>query len=135
MRRAQLAAVAALLLAAAAARASEPIGVYALIDKVVFEPSEDRPERVQRWGRFGTYRGKGHPPTERARGSLYYALPKNKPDVARKEWADLKKVAGTGVVVGFGVPGTAGGLVRRPAQQREPGAPADAAKIDKLIAD
>jgi hypothetical protein len=32
--------------------ASGPIGVYALIDKVVFEPNDTAPDRVQIWGVF-----------------------------------------------------------------------------------
>ena len=40
--------------------------------------------------------------TEAQRGYLYYKLNEKKPEVCRKEWADLKSVAGTGQIVGFG---------------------------------
>ena len=36
------------------------------------------------------------------RGYLYYTLTPGKEDICRKEWADLKAVAGTGQGVGFG---------------------------------
>jgi hypothetical protein len=34
------------------ARASDPVGVYALVEKVVLEPNEKAPERIQIWGAF-----------------------------------------------------------------------------------
>ena len=36
------------------------------------------------------------------RGYLYFSLPKEKPELAKTEWADLKKIAGTGQCVAFG---------------------------------
>src|SRR5688572_27086158 len=36
--------------AATAARASDPNGIYAFVDRVVVEPSEAAPERIQVWG-------------------------------------------------------------------------------------
>ena len=38
----------------------------------------------------------------RQRGYLYYTLTPGKEDICRKEWADLKAVAGTGQGIGFG---------------------------------
>jgi hypothetical protein len=35
-----------------AARASDPTGIYAFVDRVVFEPSDTAPERIQVWGGF-----------------------------------------------------------------------------------
>jgi|KBSMisStandDraft_5_1062788.scaffolds.fasta_scaffold13364_5 hypothetical protein len=32
--------------------ASGPIAVYALVDRVVLEPNEDAPKRIQIWGTF-----------------------------------------------------------------------------------
>ncbi|MEW6156304.1 MAG: hypothetical protein AB1813_02670 [Verrucomicrobiota bacterium] len=84
------------------ARASDPVGIYALIDKVVLEPSESAPERVQLWGTFAFAEGKrGASYASPKSGVLYYKLPKDKPDVARKEWSDLKSLAGKIEVVGF----------------------------------
>ena len=88
-------------------QASGPLGVYAIVDKVVFEPSETAPQRVQVWGVFmyATDSASNNPAlSPSTRGYLYYALPTpaSQADIARKEWNDLKAVAGTGRVVGFG---------------------------------
>jgi hypothetical protein len=86
--------------------ASGRIGVYGIVEKVVFEPNEQAAERLQVWGAFA-YADGG--PTGAAsaakRGYLYFSLPSVDPAIAktiRTEWADLKSVAGTGQAVGFG---------------------------------
>lgn len=85
------------------ARASDPIGGYALIDKVVLEPNAEAPTRVQVWGAFSFAKAAGGNAYESpVRGYLYYAIVAGKEDVCRKEWADLKKVAGSGEVIGMG---------------------------------
>lgn len=82
---------------------SDWIAVYAVIDKVVLEPSESAPERIQLWGDFAIARTTDRNTYEpAARGYLYYAITPGKEDVCRKEWADLKRLSGTGQVVGFG---------------------------------
>src|ERR1700742_3449967 len=90
------------LLAAATAHASGYIGIYAVIDKVVFEPSPDQPERVQVFGTFSVAKSVGpavmQPPQ---RGYMYFSLPQNGGTLAQREWADLKAMAGTGQVVSF----------------------------------
>ena len=87
---------------AAVAHASDMIGVYARIDKVVMEPGEEAPQRIQVWGVFALADQKDpnayHAP---ARGYLYYTLPSNAA-LARREWTDLKSVAGTSQIVAFG---------------------------------
>src|SRR4029450_6962926 len=35
-----------------ATRASDPTGIYGFVDRVVFEPSDATPERIQVWGGF-----------------------------------------------------------------------------------
>lgn len=40
--------------------ASDPAGVYAFVDKVVFEPDQKSPERVQVWGGFALATGTGN---------------------------------------------------------------------------
>jgi len=82
-------------------RASGPLGVYAIVDKVVFEPNESSPQRVQIWGVFmhTTETTNMNPALSSAeRGYVYYSLPgpREQADTARKEWNDLKTVAGTG---------------------------------------
>jgi hypothetical protein len=91
-------------------RASGPIAAYAIVENVVMEPNETTPDRIQVWGVFmlesspqsSSY---GSP----QRGYLYYKLPSNNNDAkpARAVWADLKKVAGTGMTIGFGSGSTA----------------------------
>ena len=86
------------------------MSIVALIDRVVLEPSEAAPERIQIWGTFAHYypwneggcRRKGCAFGEGGRGYLYYALPEKEQDLCRKEWAELAKAAGGGKVVAFG---------------------------------
>ena len=88
------------------ANASGPIGVYALVDKVILEPSADKPERIRISGVFITSKETPDNSTvygEPQRGNLYFRLPKgSNEDLARREWADLKSIAGTRQVVGLG---------------------------------
>jgi hypothetical protein len=86
--------------------ASGPVAVYALVDKVVFEPNEAKPERIQIWGAFSLA---GEPYssnyTSAQKGYLYYKIDEGTAAFAqptRSAWADIKKVAGTGETIGFG---------------------------------
>jgi len=99
-------------LSPAPARASDYSDVYARIDKVVFEPSAEAPERVQIWGVFAISEkfpsATDYQPAKR--GYLYFQLgqhgdPRSAPDtkVIATEWNDLKRVAGTGQIVSFGL--------------------------------
>jgi hypothetical protein len=93
-----------LIFTAAALSASDPVGVYAIVQKVIFEPNDKAPERIQIWGVFAladTSRG-GNYYTKPQHGYMYYSLPKGRESVALKEWADFKAVAGTGQGVAFG---------------------------------
>ena len=93
-----------LIFTAATVSASDPVGVYAIVQKVVFEPNDKAPERIQIWGVFAiadTTRG-GDFYSKPQRGYLYYSLPKGKESTALKEWADFKAVAGTGQGIAFG---------------------------------
>ena len=95
-------ALGAALPAGTAARASDPIGGYVLVDKVILEP-DNAPTTIQIWGNFtlSTKEG-GYAHTTPTYGYLYYKAPTGKEDVCRKEWNDLKKAAGTTQVIGFG---------------------------------
>ncbi len=117
MRRVSFLAAAALFLLAASARASDPVGIYAVIDKVVFEPNDASPERVQVWGTFALAKPPGDSYTEPAHGYLYFSLNKDKADVTRKEWSDLKKMAGTGKCVAFASRYHDKGTVRKDSEQ------------------
>ncbi|HYT61446.1 MAG TPA: hypothetical protein VEL06_14815 [Haliangiales bacterium] len=87
---------------AARALASDPVGIYALVDKVVLEPNETNPERIQVWGAFAIAEGSGYSYKNAERGYLYYKLNPEKPGACHNEWSDLKTVAGTGQIVAFG---------------------------------
>lgn len=106
MKRTVCAALTAALLALAwqaPARASDPIGAYVLIDKVVLEPNEQAPTRIQVWGAFTFARpGKGDTYDAPVRGFVYYRIVGDKADLCRREWADMKRTAGTGNVLGMG---------------------------------
>ena len=84
------------------AYASDPTAVYARVDKVVLEPDTDSATTIQIWGVFSMAK-----PNDRndylpaARGYLYFKLAGNQA-AARKEWVDLKSVAGSGQIVAFG---------------------------------
>jgi hypothetical protein len=94
--------------------ASDFTGVYAVIDKVVLEPSDTAPARVQIWGAFALsdgQRGSNYKPAEK--GYLYYACEAGRESICRNEWADLKSVAGTGTGVGFGYRYSATGRIRK----------------------
>jgi hypothetical protein len=91
------------VLAGASVRASDPIGVFAKIDKVVLEPNDTAPERIQLWGAFCLADEKDRDNyLAPQKGYLYYKLPAEKSEAALKEWNDLKATAGSGAVIGFG---------------------------------
>ena len=89
-----------LLFASERSSASEIVGIYALVDRVIFEPNEQAPERIQIWGAFSTSRN----PEGAKRGYFYFRPPFGPEfhEAALKEWRDLKAVAGTGQAVAFG---------------------------------
>jgi hypothetical protein len=106
---------AVVIFSAATLSASDPVGTYAIVEKVVFEPNETSPQRVQIWGVFSqadTTRG-GDFYSKPQRGYLYYTVVPGKEAIARKEWADFKSVAGTGQGIAFGARYSMLGKVRK----------------------
>jgi hypothetical protein len=101
-------------------RASDPTGIYARIEKVVLEPNDAKPERIQIWGTFALAKDRRvsideyDPPIK---GYLYYSLVPGKEDQCRNEWADLKKVAGKDQCVAFGSRYAKLGTVRKADQK------------------
>jgi hypothetical protein len=82
---------------------SDPVEVYALIEKVVCEPSEESPERIQVWGAFALAEGRfGEYYRSPEWGYLYFNAKKGEEEKCRAQWADLKRVAGSGECLGFG---------------------------------
>ena len=95
-------------------RASDFIGVYAVVERVVLEPSEAAPQRIQIWGAFALSDGKsGSNYGTAQRGYLYYECPAGRETVCRTEWTDLKSVAGKDTGVGFGARYKATGRIRK----------------------
>lgn len=135
MRRATILAVAAVLAVAAGASASDPVGIYALIDSVVLEPKEGKPERIQVWGVFVLSTNRGVQHSEPMRGYMYFTIVPGKEEVCRREWADLKRTAGSDAVVAFGSSYVSPAAVRKARTQAKPAAPMDAPRIRALIAD
>jgi hypothetical protein len=83
-------------------KASGPIAVYALVDKVTLEPTADNPERIRVSGVFITAEERSDVYSAPQPGYLYFSLPSDNRALALREWSDLKSVAGTHQVVGFG---------------------------------
>ncbi len=112
-------AVGALAACASTVRAGGPPVVLAVLDRVVLEPNETNPTRVQLWGTFALAEGKGkyHTPVS---GCLYYQpQPSDEKEHLKEwtleEWAELRKLAGKREVVAFGFchsPEQAGNLRR-----------------------
>ena len=101
-------AIGAALLMVAGVKASDPVGVYAMVERVVFEPSESAPKNVQIWGAFTPSVEPPRPEykPEQAygtvqRGYMYFTCATDKASMCAAEWSDLKSVAGKGEVVGF----------------------------------
>jgi|SRR5579862_8266465 len=103
----------AVLLSSATVFGSGGIGFYGIVEKVVFEPNADAPERIQVFGAFAYVDGPGGQSLAISpvkRGYLYFKIRSDIPaftsqsqvDATKKEWADLKAVAGTGQAIGFG---------------------------------
>ena len=93
---------------------SDWIAVYAIVDKVVIEPTEGGAERIQIWGDFAfALENDRNYYQKPQRGYLYYTLKPGKEDISRNEWNDLKAIAGTGQIIGFGARNLPSGRVRK----------------------
>jgi hypothetical protein len=102
--------------------ASDPVGVYAVVEKVVLEPNDTAPERVQIWGAFSLADTRNNDDyAAPQKGYLYYACPSGQARTCANEWADLKSVAGKATGVGFGGRFVAAGHIRKVSEQ--PSAP------------
>lgn len=82
-------------------QASDRTGVYAVVDKVVFEPNDQNPERIQIWGAFAVATRNDRDNYDAVqRGYLYFTADRSS-TMTRAEWNDLRAVAGTKRIVGF----------------------------------
>jgi len=101
-------------LATVVLRASDPMGVYAIVDKVVVEPSSGPPQRIQIWGAFAIAQPDNPDDYGAAqRGYLYFTCPQGQADVCRNEWSDVQSVAGKSTGIGFGARRLNNGRVRK----------------------
>jgi hypothetical protein len=94
-------AVGALAVCASTVRAGGPPVVLAVLDRVVLEPNETNPTRVQVWGTFALAKGQGKYEAP-VSGCLYYEVVNGDEKECRKEWQQLSKQAGKKEVVAFG---------------------------------
>lgn len=105
--------VATLWVASPIRAVSGAIGFYGIVQRVVFEPAETNAERLQVWGAFAyvdSLRPTSLTVSPAERGYLYFRVRSDIPGFTsdreiennRREWADLKAVAGTGQAIGFG---------------------------------
>src|SRR5678815_1060282 len=89
--------VLAIVVSASILMADGPVGVYAMVQRVVFEPSEAAPKTLQIWGVFvwvdGGLKSPG-PINLPQRGYIYFKLPAGPSDMtaAKKQWAEIRSV-------------------------------------------
>jgi hypothetical protein len=102
MPRKMLLVLGAMFLLGPGARASDPIGIYAVIYRVEVEPSTGDAERIRIWGTFALADKESREYTRPMNGMLLMKLPAAKAEVARQEWKDFQKLAGSKQCVGFG---------------------------------
>jgi hypothetical protein len=84
---------------------SDPVGVYAIVDRVVLSPATaSAPMTIQIWGTFATSDQKPgdhyHAP---AKGYLYYKVNPSDESATRNEWNDIQTMAGKKTMIGFGM--------------------------------
>jgi|ERR1043166_4249837 len=91
-----------ILVGTPALHASDMVAVYARVDRVVLAPDENSPRTIQVFGVFSVAkpndRNDYQPP---AHGYLYFTLTGDERQV-RREWNDLKQIAGTKQIVALG---------------------------------
>jgi hypothetical protein len=95
--------IAVLAFGAMPVSASDPCGVYGIIEKVVLEPNDTEPTSVQVWGVFAVSDarfGGGYGAAQR--GYFHYTCTKGRDSTCIAEWNDLKSVAAKDQFVGFG---------------------------------
>ncbi len=75
------------------ARASDPVGVYAIVSKVVEAKVDDVPT-VQLYGWFAPFDANTGGYQKAQRGYMYFACPKGDESICASEWADFAKNKG-----------------------------------------
>lgn len=91
-----------LLYFARVAAASDPVGVYAVIERVELEPNAAQPEQIKLYGWFALADRSNRLYQKPQHGWLCYSLHQAKAALCRSEWKDLEDVAGSGKCIAFG---------------------------------
>lgn len=82
---------------------SDPVAVYAVVDKVVLGPNATSPATIQVWGTFSiTDQKPGDNYMPAVKGYLYYSINPGNERATRAEWTDLQGLAGSKAIAGFG---------------------------------
>ena len=85
------------------ARASDPVGIYGKVDRVVISPAPvSKALKIQIWGTFSFADLQSGYYKRPVSGVLYYGLPAGEEDITRMAWSDLLTVSGKGNCIGFG---------------------------------
>ena len=112
----------AVVITAVSLRASDRVGVYAVVEKTVLEPSDAVPVQIQIWGAFAqAVPTNPNDYSDPQRGYLYYSCPAGQEATCRNEWSDITSVAGKGTGIGFGSRFKGTGRIRK--ADEKPSAP------------
>ncbi len=109
-------ALVAVMTISSTARASSPMGVYARVDSVEFEPSEPAAVRFKIFGVFALHKGPpstGFDYSEPVSGHMYFACQPGQELECRQQWQELKGFIGKPLCAGFGQQLQPFGTVRR----------------------
>lgn len=110
-------AVSATVLLAASLEAGGPPPMYVVVDKVVLEPNDKTPTRIQIHGSFlRTQNGSAHEFAKPTKGFMYLTAKAGNEAECRKEWFLWQQAAGTGKAVMVGACGGAGDFLKTPIQ-------------------
>ena len=96
-----------------AAMASDRTGIYAIVDGVTIDSAGEPEETIALRGVFSLAKGRREY-TQPVYGQMFFRLTKGKEAACRKEWADFKRIAGSGRCVAFGRRSLPLGRVRKP---------------------
>ncbi len=81
---------------------SDPIGIYAIADRVILLPDSINPQTIQVWGVFAVSEGVGGDHYKPAtRGYMYFKMDPRLSRQTVAEWQDMKTLVGKGIF-GFG---------------------------------
>jgi hypothetical protein len=80
---------------------SDPVGVFAVIDKVVLKPNAEKPTECELHGAFAVAEGRHGDYYRSPRRGVLRFKPGEKPDEAAAQWRELQKKAGSGEVLAF----------------------------------